>query len=48
MKLMTGYNGFHNAWTVVLSDMASQEDVARLDNLMQVAPYVNGYYLLLA
>lgn len=28
--------------TVVLSDMASQEDVARLDNLMQVAPYVNG------
>ena len=24
--------------TVVLSDMASQEDVARLDNLMQVAP----------
>jgi cell division transport system permease protein len=28
--------------TVVLSDMASQEDVVRLDNLMQVAPYVNG------
>ena len=28
--------------TVVLSDMASQEDVARLDNLMQVAPYANG------
>lgn len=28
--------------TVVLSDMASQEDVARMDNLMQVAPYVNG------
>lgn len=28
--------------TVVLNDMASQEDVARLDNLMQVAPYVNG------
>lgn len=28
--------------TVVLSDIASQEDVARLDNLMQVAPYVNG------
>lgn len=28
--------------TVVLSDMASQEDVARLDNLIQVAPYVNG------
>ena len=28
--------------TVVLSDMASQEDVARLANLMQVAPYVNG------
>lgn len=28
--------------TVVLSDMASQDDVARLDNLMQVAPYVNG------
>ena len=28
--------------TVVLSDIASQEDVARLDNLMQVAPYANG------
>ena len=28
--------------TVVLSDMASQEDVVRLDNLMQVAPYANG------
>ena len=28
--------------TVVLSDMASQEDVARLDNLMQVVPYANG------
>lgn len=28
--------------TVVLSDMASQEDVARLANLMQVAPYANG------
>ena len=28
--------------TVVLGDMASQEDVVRLDNLMQVAPYVNG------
>lgn len=28
--------------TVVLSDMASQEDVVRFDNLMQVAPYVNG------
>ncbi len=28
--------------TVVLSDMASQEDVARFDNLMQVAPYANG------
>lgn len=28
--------------TVVLSDMVSQEDVVRFDNLMQVAPYVNG------
>ena len=28
--------------TVVLSDMASQEDVVRFDNLMQVAPYANG------
>ena len=28
--------------TVILSDMASQEDVARLDNLMQVVPYANG------
>lgn len=28
--------------TVVLGDMASQEDVVRLDNLMQVAPYANG------
>ena len=28
--------------TVVLNDMASQEDVVRFDNLMQVAPYANG------
>jgi cell division transport system permease protein len=28
--------------TVVLSDMASQEDVVRFDNLIQVAPYANG------
>ena len=27
--------------TIVLNDMASQEDVARLENLMRVAPYCN-------